>query len=147
MSDQPGFEIHGQFYPWIPFDDWKLADPRLVRALTGYDERELLTGAVSPRIVNAAFAAVAFRRAQPAATETEVVKFFEGLSPDSDIKCIGFPTVQPGTDAGPPEASGSEPSSSSEPSPEPTQETSIPSGDGDQPSETGSDSAPPTSSS
>lgn len=144
MSDQPGFEIHGTFYPWVPFDDWKLADPRLVRSLTGYDERELLTGRVSPRIVNAAFAAVAFRRAQPAATEAEIVKFFEGLSPDADIKPVNFPAAAPGTDAGPPEASGSEPSSSSEPSPEPTPETSPQSSDGDPPSETGSTSDPQT---
>jgi len=146
MPDQPGFEIHGQFYPWIPFDDWKLADPRLVRALTGYDERELLTGQVSPRIVNAAFAAVAFRRAQPAASEREVVAFFEGLNPDTDINLVGFPTRVSGDDADPPEVPGSEPSSSSEPSPEPTQETSLPTGAGDQPSATGSESGQETSS-
>lgn len=143
MSDTPtpGFEIHGQFYPWIPFDDWKLADPRLVRALTGYDERELLTGGVSPRIINAAFAAVAFRRANPAASEAEVVKFFEGLSPDTDLKLVGFSTLkEQGTDADPPEPSGSESSSSSERSPEPIQETSPPNDDGTPPSETGSDS-------
>jgi hypothetical protein len=141
---QVGFEIQGRFYPWVGFDNWKHKEIRAVRAVTGYNPRELLLGQASGAEVNLAFATVSFWRGHPEIDEHELVPFMEELTP-SDIGLKGFDTLK-GNDAGPPdeplETSGNEPSANTAPSSESIPESSPQKPTGDQPSPTGSTSGP-----
>lgn len=143
-GQEPGFKIQGTFCPWVGFDDWLLPDCRLARLVTGYNETDLLRGKASALLVNVAFAAVAFRHANPAAGPGDVADLFDSIPPDQ-IEAVGFAAPVKASDAGPPVVSGGEPSESSAPSPESPQETSDPSSSGGQRSRTGSASAPVTS--
>jgi hypothetical protein len=131
----PGFEIQTRHYPWVAFDDWTIDDIRLVRTITGYNERQLLvTGEASPTAVNIAFAAVAFWHENPAVDESGVAKFIGSLNPAA-IKVVGIATVTEDDDAGPPDGSGDAPSENGMPSSAATPETSdTPEQSGGQPS-------------
>jgi hypothetical protein len=113
-----GFEIHGRFYPWVGFDNWKHKEIRAVRAVTGYNPRELLLGDASGAEVNLAFATVSFWRGHPEIDERELVPFMEELTP-AEIGLKGFEALKREDDAGPPDeqsaTSGSGPSASTEP--------------------------------
>lgn len=129
-----GFEIQGKVYPWIGFDDWKHKEIKAVRAVTGYNPRELLIGEASAAEINLGFATVAFWRGHPEVDERELVIFMGELKP-ADIDPKGFGTLK--DDARPPDQSpGNEPSENTEPSSESTPEKSNldPSGEPSSPS-------------
>ena len=122
MSDQPGFKVDGLFYPWVIFDEWLLPDCRLVRQITGYNETEIITGKASNRLVNLAFAAVAFKHGNPGVTVDQVAAHFDQIKLDQS-ELVGFDLKG---DARPPDetAPASEPSETSTPSSDALQETS-----------------------
>lgn len=122
MSDQPGFKVDGLFYPWVIFDEWLLPDCRLVRQITGYNETEIITGKASNRLVNLAFAAVAFKHGNPGVTVEQVAAHFDQMKLDT-IELVGFDLKG---DARPPDetAPASEPSETSTPSSDALPETS-----------------------
>jgi len=137
MPDAPGFKVNGAFYPWIGFDDWYPPDCRLARLVTGYNETELLRGKASPLLVNLAFAAVAFRRANPGLTVQDAADMMDGVSP-SAVEAVGFAERE--ADARPPDETtpGSDSSESGTPSSAESQATDQPTTSGSPLTPTGS---------
>jgi hypothetical protein len=138
-DERPGFKIQGTFYPWVGFDDWFLPDCRLARLVTGFTETQLLRGQASSTLVEAAFAAVAFRQASPGLSVEEAARIFDALKP-GQIEAVGFKPVK-ADDADPPDESGSTPSESGELSSDAPPETSPQTSSTDQPGPITSDTA------
>lgn len=107
-----GFVIQGRLYPWVAFDNWKHKEIKAIKAVTGYNPRELLLGDASGAEINLAFATVSFWRAHPEIDERELVAFMGELTP-ADLEFKGD-VLKPEGDAGPPDETGSERSESTE---------------------------------
>lgn len=115
-----GFKIHGKFYPLIVPDDWTINETRLSRKVSG-DSLGSLIQRGDHYMINVAYAAAAWWRANPLATEADAENAVGSLTA-KDIEFIGG---QP-DDASPPDETPSDDSSestgqSSEENPESTE--------------------------
>ena len=134
-----GFKIHGKFYPLIVPDDWTVNETRLARAVAG-DPLGRLVQKGDHYMINVAYAAAAWWRANPLASEEDAEAALGSLTA-KDIEFVGG---QP-DDAGPPDETPSEDSSASTgASSEETPENTDPPTSGTPDSPTGSTSGPPS---
>lgn len=114
-----GFEIHGQFYPFVGRDDWTINETRACRTVAGMP-LDRLVELGDHLMINITFATAAWWRAHPEASESDALRVMGALKP-GDWKWIGPPE----DDASPPdETPGDDSSENTEPSSESTQEKS-----------------------
>lgn len=121
---EPGFEIFGVVYPVV--ERWRVADPVLVREVTGMEWLEFAEAAERmsleegmggeggvDQIVLAGMIAVSYWQANPRMTRKQVVRFMEQL-PLEAVTMVGEPDEpddepvegEEGADASPPDDSG-----------------------------------------
>ncbi|HET6917184.1 MAG TPA: hypothetical protein VFH56_13915 [Acidimicrobiales bacterium] len=137
-----GFKIHGKMYPLIVPDDWTVNETRLARKVAG-DPLGRLIQKGDHYMINVAYAAAAWWRANPLASEEDAENAVGALTA-KDIEFVGGQ----GSDDSPPDGTLSEDSSvntgaSSEENPA----ASVPTSSGTSESATGGlESGPPTTS-
>ena len=131
-----GFKIHGKMYPLIVPDDWTINETRLARKVAG-DPLGKLIQKGDHYMINVAYAAAAWWRANPLASEEDAENALGALTA-KDIEFVGG---QAKDDAGPPDETPSDDSSAStEASSAGNQETTDPETSGTPDSDTGSTS-------
>lgn len=132
-----GFKIHGKMYPLIVPDDWTVNETRLARKVAG-DPLGRLIQKGDHYMINIAYAAAAWWRANPLASEEDAESALGALTA-KDIEFIGGQ----GSDESPPDETPSEDSSANTgASSEENQETTGPETSGTPDSDTGSTSGP-----
>lgn len=138
MSDI-GFKIHGKFYPLIVPDDWTVNETRLARAVAG-DPLGRLVQKGDHYMINVAYAAAAWWRANPLASEEDAETALGALTA-KDIEFIGG---NPSSDDSPPEIPSDDSSANTGASSEENPENTGQPTSGTPDSDTGSTSGPPT---
>ena len=133
-----GFKIHGKMYPLIVPDDWTVNETRLARKVAG-DPLGKLIQKGDHYMINVAYAAAAWWRANPLASEDDAETALGALTA-KDIEFVGG---QKADDAGPPDETPSDGSSANTgASSEENQESTDPPTSGTPDSATGSTSGP-----
>ena len=123
-----GFKIHGKLYPLIVPDDWTIDETRLSRRISGEPLGRLIQKG-DHHMINVAYAAAAWWRENPLATEEDAAVALGRLTA-KDLEFVGGQTEG---DAGPPDETPSEGSSANTgPSSEETPESADPPTSGDQ---------------
>lgn len=139
---ETGFKIHGKLYPLIVPDDWTVNETRLARKVAG-DPLGRLIQKGDHYMINIAYAAAAWWRANPLASEEDAENALGALTA-KDIEFVGGQ----GSDDSPPDETPSEDSSANtEPLSEENPETTAPATSGTSESATGGpESGPQTTS-
>ena len=103
-----GFKIHGKLYPLIVPDDWTVNETRLARKVAGEPLGRLIQKG-DHYMINVAYAAAAWWRANPLASEEDAESALGELTA-KDLEFVGGKAKD---DAGPPDETPSEDSSGS----------------------------------
>ena len=104
-ENEIGFKIHGKFYPLVVPDDWTINETRLSRKVSG-DSLGSLIQRGDHYMINVAYAAAAWWRENPLATEADAENALGSLTA-KNIEFIGGKA----DDASPPDGTPSEDSS------------------------------------
>lgn len=105
MSDEPGFEIAGQFYGFP--SSFRLCDPVLVAEVTGlaWNDFAQLLDEQDPRTL-AGLVAVGVWQKHPRWRRDRVIEFVQSVEMDAlSFAGVDTPELPEGADAGPPEPS------------------------------------------
>lgn len=132
-----GFKIHGKFYPLVVPDDWTINETRLSRKVSG-DSLGSLIQRGDHYMINVAYAAAAWWRENPLATESDAENALGSLTA-KDIEFIGGKSS---SDDSPPETPSEDSSANTGTSSEENPETIDQPTSGTPDSDTGSTSGP-----